>query len=61
MQHEPRRFDNPGRAPTRWPEDAKVRVTWANGRASFHAYPVNALRWSRTDSEWDVDTFWKDS
>lgn len=54
-----RRFDNPGRAPTRWPADAKVRVEWANGRPSLHAYRVAGLRWTLTGNDWDIAQFWK--
>jgi len=56
---EPRRFDNPGRAPSRWPADAKVGVQWANGREALHTYPVNALRWTLTSDDWDISQFWK--
>ena len=59
MQHEPRRFNNPGMPPSKWGPDTKVRVAWSNGRDALHAYPINALRWTLTGDDWDIATFWK--
>jgi hypothetical protein len=61
MQHEPRRFDNPGMPPSKWGADTKVRVVFANGRPSLHAYPVSALRWDLAGDAWDIASFWKDT
>lgn len=54
------RYKNPGRMPTRWPEDTQVRVEWANGRTAINGYLVKQPRWSLTGSEWDIHTFWKE-
>jgi hypothetical protein len=43
---------NPGRAPRTG--ERPLRVKFANGRESIHAYAANQLRWSLTGSEWDI-------
>jgi len=61
MSHEPRSFDNPGMPPSTWALDTKVRVVFVNGRCSLNAYPISALRWTRSGDAWDVAKFWKES
>lgn len=61
MQHEPRRFPNPGFAPTKWPEDTQLHVEFRNGTTG--QYLAKQLRWKPWD--WcgehpgDVVRFWR--
>ena len=61
MPHDPRRFDNPGMPPTKWGEDTRVNVRWANGADARHAYTLGQLRWTITGSDFDIAQFWRSS
>jgi hypothetical protein len=34
--------------------DRQLRVQFRNGRTSLHTYSARQLRWTDTDSDWDV-------
>lgn len=57
--HDPRRFDNPGRAPSKWPEDTRIGICWANGNDARHTYTVAQIRWTITGHDFDVGQFWR--
>lgn len=45
MQHEPRRFPNPGYMPDKWPEETVVYVEFRNGTSG--QYQLKQLRWEQ--------------
>lgn len=59
MPHEPRRWDNPGEPPSKWPADTLVEVEWSCGRTSRQPYRVDQLAWEKRGWDFDVARFWR--
>jgi len=59
MQHEPRRYPNPGRAPSKWAADVRVQVRFANGRDARDTYTVEQLEWKKRGFDHDIAEFWR--
>jgi hypothetical protein len=60
MQHEPRRFPNPGYMPDKWPEETVVHAEFCNGTSG--QYQLKQLRWKPWPSgehPGDVVRFWR--
>lgn len=50
-------YDNPGRAPAKWPADTMVQVRWANGREALRPYEVRQIVWEKRGWEHDIEAF----
>lgn len=55
----PRRFENPGFAPVKWPSDTRLGVEWRNGSEARSTYTVDQLRWTKTGHDFDISRFWR--
>lgn len=62
MPHEPRRYENPGKPPARWPPDTQIGVQWRNGQTSRDTFTAQQLRWApwpEGEHPFDIALFWR--
>ncbi len=59
MQHDARRFANPGFPPTKWPPDTALGIEYAGGHIPPRTYRADQLRWTLTGHAFDIARFWR--
>lgn len=59
MPREPRIYDNPGRAPSKWPADTEIGVEFACGHVSKWTFTRSQLRWDLRGEPFDIARFWR--
>jgi hypothetical protein len=59
VPREARRYDNPGKPPTKWPRDTALSIEWANGSTSPRTYTRDQLVWEKRGFDFDIARFWR--